>query len=178
MDPLREYNIAFVGLKQGEHLFNYHVERTFFEQFPASLIKECDIKVDLKLGKENSFMMLDFQISGTLEQPCNRCQRALNFPVDADYNVLVKFGEAPVKPEAESDEDVVYLDRNETHLNVAQLVYEFITLAIPVHRVVCENVGMECDPAVLKVLTDLNDARPDSGPDPRWADLKNIKFKK
>jgi len=177
VDPLREYNIAFVGLKLGVHEFNYKVDRTFFEQFPDSLVTNCDINVDLKLTKEHSFMMLDFQISGTMEQPCNRCQRPLNYPVDADYNVLVKFGDAPAKEDPENDEDVIYLDRNETHLNVAQLVYEFITLAIPVHRIVCENVGLECDPAVLKVLHDLNEQN-QNNPDPRWADLKNIKFKK
>jgi uncharacterized metal-binding protein YceD (DUF177 family) len=113
-----------------------------------------------------------------MEQPCNRCQRPLNYPVDADYNVVVKFGEEPVRPtETEPDEDVLYLERNETHLNVAQLVYEFITLAIPVYRVECANVGLECDPAVLKILEGLNEQNANRS-DPRWADLKNIKFKK
>jgi uncharacterized metal-binding protein YceD (DUF177 family) len=177
VDPLREYNIPFVGLKPGEHLFSYRIDRAFFEQFPDSLVRECDINVKLKLNKDTGFLLLDFEISGTLEQPCNRCQRPLNFPVDADYNVVVKFGDEPVRDEQEPDEDVIYMDRNETHLNVAQLIYEFITLAIPVHRVVCENVGLECDPAVLKVLHDLNEQK-ENNPDPRWADLKNIKFKK
>jgi hypothetical protein len=53
VDPLREYNISFVGLKPGEHRFEYKIDRRFFEQFPDSIVKDCDIKVELKLTWNN-----------------------------------------------------------------------------------------------------------------------------
>lgn len=177
MDFLRDYNIPFVGLKLGAHHFDYQIEKTFFDHFPDAIIEDCSIKVDLKLTKETTFLVLDFQISGTVEVPCNRCQRPLDYPVDADYKVIAKFGIEPSQSKLESDEDVIYLDRNETHINVAQLIYEFITLAIPSHHTVCENVGMECNPEAVKLLDRMSE-KPAEGPDPRWAALKNIKINK
>jgi uncharacterized metal-binding protein YceD (DUF177 family) len=177
MNPLRDYDIAFVGLKEAVHYFDFKIDSSFFALFPDSPLHECDIQVKLRFDKKNSFFLLYFQISGTVKVPCSRCNTPLDYPVDADYNIVVKLGDAAAENK-EEDEDVIYLSRSETHLNVAQLLYEFIVLAVPVNRVVCSNIpGKECDPEVLRILSELTENKDNNETDPRWADLKNIKFK-
>lgn len=177
MNPRPEFDIAFVGLKEGIHEFDFKIERSFFDSFGQSPIDHCDIDVKLKFDKKNSFFLLDFQISGTVRLNCNRCNAELDYPVDNDYPVVVKIGE-PVNDKT-SDEDVIYISRSETHLNVEQLLYEFILLTIPAYVVECENIpGKKCNPEVLKVLDQLNDKQQkNKETDPRWDSLKNIKFK-
>ncbi|MCY7411323.1 MAG: hypothetical protein LH473_13705, partial [Chitinophagales bacterium] len=41
MDPLRQYDIVFVGLKIGVHDFSYTIDDKFFELFSDSLVKEA-----------------------------------------------------------------------------------------------------------------------------------------
>jgi hypothetical protein len=36
MKDLKEFNIPFVGLKEGKHLFEYKIDNTFFELYNYS----------------------------------------------------------------------------------------------------------------------------------------------
>lgn len=177
MNPRPEYDIAFVGLKEGIHEFNFKIDRSFFDNFGHSPIEQCDINVKLKFDKKKTFFLLDFQISGTVRLNCNRCNAELDYPVDNDYPVVVKIGEA--ESDKTTDEDVIYISRSDTHLNIEQLLYEFILLTIPAYVVECENIpGRNCNPEVLKVLEQLNEnQQKNKEADPRWDSLKNIKFK-
>jgi uncharacterized metal-binding protein YceD (DUF177 family) len=177
MNPRPEFDIAFVGLKEGIHEFDFKIERSFFDNFGTSSIDACNIDVKLKFDKKNTFFLLDFQISGTVRLNCNRCNAELDYPIDNDFPVVVKIGEAT--GDSNTDEDVVYISRSETHLHIEQLVYEFILLTIPAYVVECENIpGHKCNPEVLKILDQLNqEKQKNKEADPRWDSLKNIKFK-
>jgi uncharacterized metal-binding protein YceD (DUF177 family) len=177
MTARREFEIAFVGLKEGLHEFNFKIDRSFFENLAASPILDCDISVLLKFDKKTTFFLLDFQISGIVKLNCNRCNAQLDYPIDGDYPLVVKLGEVH-EPDAKVDEDVIFISRSETHLNVEQLLYEFIVLTVPAYVVECSNIpGKSCDPEVLKILNDLNQQQQQKDKDPRWDTLKNIKFK-
>ncbi len=178
MNTRREFDIAFVGLKEGVHEFNFKIERSFFEKFQESLIKDCDINVSLRFDKKNTFFLLDFQISGTVKLNCNRCNTELDYPIDGDYPLVVKMADNP-HAEANTEEDVIYIGRSETHFNVEQYLYEFINLTVPAYVIECGNIpGKSCNPEVLKVLEQLNKkSTQNKEADPRWDSLKNIKFK-
>jgi len=177
MNPLREYEIAFVGLKEGIHYFDYKIDRSFFSLFENAPDIDCKLDIKLKFDKKNTFFILDFQISGFVNMPCNRCATPLDYPVDADNVVVVKMGKSGDE-NRESDEDVIYIGHSETHFNVAQLIYEFAILSIPVNRVYCSNLpGRECNLEALKILEELKEKKDNTEEDPRWSSLKNIKFK-
>jgi hypothetical protein len=36
----KRYDIAFVGLKQGSHLFRFEMGKSFFEEFPYSIVED------------------------------------------------------------------------------------------------------------------------------------------
>lgn len=176
MDPLRQYEIAFVGLKIGVHDFSYTIDDKFFELFSDSLVKEAALEVKLKFDRRNSFFLLDFQIEGKIHLPCDRCGVEINFPVDTEYNVVAKFDEHSDEEKDDSNADVVYIKQNETHFNVAQLIYEFINLSIPINHVTCDNLRGKkpCDQAVLDQLK--HQVVDKKNVDHRWDDLTKIKF--
>ncbi len=180
---LRQFEINFVGLNPGIHHFKYHITNTFFEHFEGSLITEADIRVALKMEKENSFFQLEFLLSGTVDLPCNRCTKLLHFPVDADFPLVVKLddriaGEEVTGEDFLEEDDVWFIPRQEHSLNVAQLIYEYINLSTPEYKVICERMGKKCD---AKMLQKINQYRiqPNDQPvaDARWDSLKKIKIR-
>ena len=45
MKDLKEFNIQFVGLKEGSHLFEYEIDNKFFEAFNYDEFKSSSIKI-------------------------------------------------------------------------------------------------------------------------------------
>ena len=52
MDALKDFNIPYVGLKNGEHLFEYQIGKRFFDSFESTAIHDGDIKVKLVFDKK------------------------------------------------------------------------------------------------------------------------------
>ena len=69
----RDFDIAFVGLKQGIHEYQYQVTDKFFEAYQPQDFRNCRANIKLTLDKQNGFMLLKFKIGGTLEVTCDRC---------------------------------------------------------------------------------------------------------
>jgi len=132
MDWKKLYEITFSGLKIGTHHFQYTIDNKFFANFEHNAFKDCDLEVDLSFDKRNSMIVLLFDIGGTISIDCDRCLEAFNYPIGGSYEVFVKFGE----PSADIDrsEDIIYLNPAEISINVAQLIYEFINLSIPIKK--------------------------------------------
>ena len=176
MNPLRKYDIAFVGLKIGIHEFSFDIDDRFFESFPGSIVEKAAIDLKLRFDKRNSFFILHFHLDGNVQLPCDRCGTELNYPVHSDYDIVVKFDEHREEERDDSMADVIYIGRNETHLNVAQLIYEFVNLSIPIHHVTCDNLT-EPKPCNQEILDKLNHTGEETQVDHRWDALTKIKFK-
>ncbi|MBA3648761.1 MAG: DUF177 domain-containing protein [Chitinophagales bacterium] len=178
MDRLRQYEIAFVGLKTGIHQFNFDIDDRFFAYFNNSLVNKGDLKVHLNFDKKPSFFILYFRIEGFVHLPCDRCSAELDFPLDADFTIVVKFDDHSENEHDDSMADVIYIDRNETHLNTGQLIYEFINLSIPLHRINCDNLNNKkpCDYEILSRLVAPAPKKQKPPVDPRWKDLTKIKL--
>ena len=72
-----------------------------------------------------------------------------------EFNILVKMVEDPEEMnDQEEDPDVYYISRGESHLNVADWIYEFINLSIPMQRMCNEEEmgGPHCNKEVLAML--------------------------
>lgn len=137
----REFDIAFVGLKPGVHEFEYQINDRFFEAYPAQDFRNCKANIKLWLDKQNGFMLLKFEIGGALEVTCDRCG-STSLPVSLwdEFNIIVKLVEEPeMMNDQEEDPDVYYISRGESHLHVADWIYEFIILSIPMQRMCSEE---------------------------------------
>lgn len=179
MSYRREYEIAFVGLKPGVHEFSYEITDRFFEDFQQQDFRNCNAQVKLSLDKKLSFMLLKFEVGGKLEVTCDRCNNNLPFDLWDEFTVTVKMVENPDEMNDEEDDpDVYYIGRNESHLDVANWIYEFINLSIPMQKV-CqfENMdGPHCNKNAREMLKKL-EASEDEKPkeNPIWKGLEKFK---
>jgi uncharacterized metal-binding protein YceD (DUF177 family) len=158
MNRRREFEIAFVGLKPGIHEFSYEIEDRFFEAFQQQDFRKCKARVKLTLDKKSSFMLLKFEIGGALEVTCDRCNSNLPLDLWDEFNITVKMVENPEQMnEQEDDPDMYYIAQGESHLDVANWIYEFINLTIPMQKA-CDFENMDgpyCNKTVLDVLKKL-----------------------
>jgi uncharacterized metal-binding protein YceD (DUF177 family) len=178
MSLRREYEIAFVGLKPGVHEFSYEVNDTFFEDFQEQDFKNCKAQVKLLLEKtSSSFMILRFEMGGTVEVVCDRCNNDLPLQLFDEFVITVKMVEEPdVMNEQEEDPDVYYLSKTESHLDVKAWIYEFINLSIPMQKT-CEYENMDgphCNPAARALLNGMK-AEGKEQENPIWKDLKKFR---
>jgi len=155
MSQGREYEIAFVGLKPGEHDYVYQVTDKFFETYQPQEFTNCVATVKLKLDKKVGFMLLKFDVDGRVEVTCDRCGNNLPLQLWDEFNLVVKMVDNPDEMnEKEEDPDIYYISKNESHLNVADWIYEFINLSIPMQKMCKEDEigGPKCNKEVLAKL--------------------------
>jgi uncharacterized protein len=182
---LEEFDIQFVGLQNECYTFEYYLNSSFlrnFEYAPLDECNDCDLHVKLLFTKKTNLFTLDFFIDGTVNLNCDRCLVAADLPVNTKFQVFVKtVGIVPER--ADRDLDIVYISTDDTGLNVAQLIYEFVVLSLPVKRIPCITLKDKtlCDQVVLGKWQQLNVAEESSKatktPDPRWDALKDLKNK-
>ncbi|HEX8315481.1 MAG TPA: DUF177 domain-containing protein [Flavisolibacter sp.] len=177
MSSRREYEIAFVGLKPGVHEFNYEITDRFFEEYGEQDFRDCKATVKLLLEKTTNFMMLRFQVGGTLRVICDRCSSDLPLALFEDFTVTVKAVENPEEMnESEEDPDVFYISRGESHLSVAPMIYEFINLSVPTQKE-CEFEDMDgpyCNAAAREALMKMRQGD-DEKQNPLWKGLEKFK---
>jgi uncharacterized metal-binding protein YceD (DUF177 family) len=174
----RDYDIAFVGLKPGVHEFEYDINDRFFEAYQQQDFRNCRAIIKLALDKQNGFMLLKFEIGGSLEVTCDRCgSNRLPLELWDEFNIVVKLVEEPeLMNEQEEDPDVYYISRGESHLHIADWIYEFINLSIPMQKMCSEEeMGSDfCNKEALDMLKKMGNTP--SNPDTTvWRDLEKLK---
>ena len=172
---LRQYDIHFVGLKTGEHDFDYHIDDKFFKLFETSLFEKGMCDVHLKLDKQTAHFELDFSIEGNVEVDCDRCTAMLNYPIFNKVKLYIKFDDQRNTGEENENDEVIYIARADSSFNVAQVIYEYISLSVPMVKNCdyLEERFKNCNQEILKKLN--NSAAPEKTDD-RWQGLKNIKI--
>jgi uncharacterized metal-binding protein YceD (DUF177 family) len=178
MGHRREFEIAFVGLKPGIHKFDYEITDKFFEAFQQQDFFNCKANVKLTLDKKSSFMLLKFEIGGSLQVTCDRCNNRLPLELWDEFNITVKMVEEPeLMNSQEEDPDVYYIANGESHIDVANWIYEFINLSIPMQRT-CTYEKMDgpyCNPAALDVLRKMSAAEKEKKENPIWKGLEKFR---
>jgi len=173
LKSLRNYSIPYTGLKLGKHQFEYVVNDAFFDEFEYSLVKKANLNCNVELEKQETMMILNFQITGTIDANCDRCLAQYPQQVDIHEQAIAKFSDE----EIDEDEEIITLTKNDHEINIASLMYEYITVALP-FITVCDNEGNTsyCDKEMLEKLNNLSaNTEQDEQVDPRWDALKKIK---
>src|ERR1700730_7008351 len=177
MTGRREYEIAFVGLKPGIHNYEYQIDDRFFTAFQQQDFRNCKANVKVMLDKKKDFMLMKFEVGGRLEVICDRCNSNLPLELWEEFNLMVKLVEDPEQMnEQEEDPDVYYSSRGESHLHLANWIYEFINLSIPMQRT-CEfpdMSGPHCNPSAREMLNKINDEN-NRQQNPVWKGLEKFK---
>jgi uncharacterized metal-binding protein YceD (DUF177 family) len=179
MTGRREFDIAFVGLKPGVHEFSFEIGDKFFSLYGTQDFANVKATVKLKLDKKTGFMLLNFDIDGTVEVVCDRCGNMLPMQLWDEFKVVVKLVENPDEMNnQEEDPDVYYISRTESHLHIADWIYEFINLSLPMTRMCHEGEmgGPYCNKEILEQLKKMQPE--DHNASALWKGLEKFKKKK
>lgn len=117
-----------------------------------------------------------FQFEGFVWLPCDRCTDPLKIEISGDRNLHVRFSEEKTWHE----DEYMHLPPGAYKLEVADLMYEYIQLAIPVRHV--HDEGM-CNTENINhlaryLIKDKNGSIEKQITDPRWDKLKDLKTNK
>ena len=175
MKPLKTFTIPFVGLKEGEHHFDYEINQSFFEHFEYDDFNDSNIVVDVVLNKKTTLLELNFKISGTVNVNCDLTNEPYDQVIENEFDLVVNFGEEY------NDEniDILIIPHGEFEINIQQYIYELIVLAVPNKRIHPGVKDGTLDSELLKKLEELSpkiaeDKDNKEEIDPRWNTLKKL----
>jgi uncharacterized metal-binding protein YceD (DUF177 family) len=165
------FSIPIGGINNGHHIFEFEINKQFFDQFEESEVKEGELTAITEVLRSSTHMDLDIRISGKASLCCDRCLEIFDHPVDCVNRLLVKFG----RVSDDSDPEIITVPRDENELDLKQYIYEFIHLALPIKRIHPDNADgvSTCDPVMLQKLKE-HLVEDDKGDDPRWDELKKL----
>jgi uncharacterized metal-binding protein YceD (DUF177 family) len=165
-----DYTIPFAGLKMGHHLFDFEIDNAFFEELDYSLIQKGDVHVSIDLEKKETMLIVLFDLKGTVDSECNLCTEPVDFKIDNTFQLIYKFG-----LEEMDDETIIVIHPDTYQVDVAQPIYEFITVSLP-QRIVHEEgkCNQEMIDSLNKYLSSKKEEPNNDDIDPRWSALKNL----
>ncbi len=142
MDVAKRYTIAYKGLKNGLHEFDFKVDGALFEAYESTEIKGGACDVHVSLNRAERMLELHTVIDGTVTVACDRCLEDCDVPVHFAGDLLVKFSDET----SEYDGEVMWISPSAGELDLTQYIYESIVLSLPYQRVHPEG---GCDPEML-----------------------------
>jgi uncharacterized metal-binding protein YceD (DUF177 family) len=175
MKALKDYIIPFVGLKVGEHHFDYQIDNTFFQNFEYDEFNAVDVKINLKFEKKATLLELYFSAIGVVNINCDITNEPYDQAIDDQLKLVVKFG----NEYNDENEEILIVSHGEYEINVSQYIYELIVLAVPVKRI---HPGIEDGTLQSDILSKLEELSPSEDHktkssediDPRWNNLKKL----
>ena len=177
VSELREYDIDILRLANRRHEYTFESDDAFFAQFPGSLVKHGKVRTNLLLDKSETMLQLQFSIAGTVELICDRTLEPFEHPLEVAEKLILKFGE---NRETLTDE-LEIIPRDAQRINVAQFIYEFVGLALPMKKI-HPRLRDEKYPETAEGLlvytsggeSEAEDETDGPAADPRWEALRRL----
>lgn len=152
-----EFELAWQGLKLGEHLLHYQIGKDFLIERGTSLpedVIDIEAGINLKFDKHENFFALHFDIDGFIITPCDRCGDEFKMQLWDEFDLIIKLTDMEQDEQIDEDADIAFIPKSETVLDISKWLYEFLILSIPLQRVHPLGTDGEstCNPEVLKLL--------------------------
>lgn len=171
MSNVKDYIISFRGLKIGDHEFDFQITDSFFEAFEYSRTQKGNLTLKVIIHKTESLLKLNFIFKGSVDATCDSCGETFDFPLDFTESLIVKFTDEGL----EDTDEIVFLPVSAYQINLVQVIYEFVNLALPMR--ITHEEDEEGNPICqLDVLDELEESEEQEDEvDPRWNALKKLK---
>ncbi len=169
-----QYEIKIQGLDEKRHEFDFEGGPEFFTLFDQDIVEKGSFKVDLKLDKSSTMLQLAFRITGSIELTCDRSLEVFDEPIDISERYIYKFGD---RNEVIS-EDMEIIPFGASEINVANNIFEYICLAVPVKKLHPRFRDDDEEDEIIysDTIGDKQQQKKEEGEvDPRWQALKNWK---
>jgi len=175
MKHMKEFTIPFVGLKQGEHHFEYKIDNTFFTHFEYDEFNNVDVLAEALLIKKSNSLEFNFTIKGNVNVHCDVTNEPYDQEVEGTHHLVVNFGDEY----NDEDDTLLVVPQGTYEVNIQQYIYELIILSLPARRV---HPGVEDGTLNSEILDKLKELTPKETEeqsskneiDPRWDELKKL----
>jgi uncharacterized metal-binding protein YceD (DUF177 family) len=175
MKDLKEFDISFIGLKDGDTQFEYLIEKKFFDFFSYEDFYNSKVDVSLSFLKKATMFELGFAFSGWVEVACDVTNELFQQPIETSLNLIVKYGDEF----NDDNEELIIIPYSDHKINVAQYIYETVVLELPIKRIHPGVNDGTLHSEVLDKLKELEikeekEEESNGEIDPRWNKLKNV----
>jgi uncharacterized metal-binding protein YceD (DUF177 family) len=153
-----------MGLQNGEHEFLFDINTSFFEAFESELKVNKTFSVKLYLDKRHDMSDAVFTFSGELGVNCHRCLSPFSIPIDGSFVLRIKYGEVD-----DNEDEVLFISEETSMVNFAQIIYEYLVLALPM-VIVHEDID-DCD---QDIINKMNSTSEELKSNPIWKGLEDL----
>ena len=172
-----QFNLPIAHLALKTHHFEYEMGRDFFAEFDpkGELVTDGTLRADVELIKTDRLLTFNFHIAGTVRLTCDRSLDEFDQPLDLDRTLLVRYGDEA----KELDDDVLQITPETQTLPLAQHLYDYIGLALPMKKLHprFQNEPDDNPKAETKLIfstRQTGEQNDEDDEDPRWAALKSL----
>ncbi len=147
-----DFLIPLNGLPHGRTELSGAADKEFFGNYGNTDILDADISVSVAVEKSGHHTDVDCDIEGSVTVECDRCLEPLAVPVRACARLEVKYGREAGNSDDEedmSDKETVLLPETDADLDLSQVIYDYVCLALPLQRF---HPDGECNPEAVKYL--------------------------
>lgn len=188
MGKFSAYKLQLKSLAPGTHEFEYVLDKQFFANMESADIHDADLKVKLTAVYRGDVYDLTFKITGNVVLLCDRCLDTMDFPIDADYHIMVKYGD----DYNDDSDEILEIPQSDAYINVAYMLYDTVALAIPIkhvhpmgkcnrqmsallkkHRARATGEDADLENELIDEIDDIEESGT-STTDPRWDALRNL----
>ena len=138
------YKIDLLSSGLGGKTFEFEIGNDFFAEI-GGLIQRGNIHTTVVCLSAGSVYKFRIHSIGTVIVPCDRCLSDLELRIETADDLNVKLGDEYV-----DNDDCVIIPESEGYIDLAQFIYEFIALSMPM--TCCHEPG-NCDDAMMHELS-------------------------
>ena len=180
MTSLKVFDIDIYNLPNKEYDYQFDIDERFFVHFEDSIVDKGKVTVMLQVIRHLGTLEFNFKIKGTVVVLCDRSLDEYEQAIESEERLLLKYGEE----NTELSDEIVIVTRDTHRFNIAQYIYEFIGVAIPIvkRHPRFNNEEESEDEEDVKLIYQSNTTSEEedldndnTNEDPRWALLKNLK---
>lgn len=176
---LNEFDIQIATLSNKVHTYDFVLDNAFLALFDQNLVNGGHLNAHVVLDKTDLLLQFEFKITGTINLTCDRSLDEFDYPVEIDELLLVRYGAV----ETELDDNVWQILPGTQAINIAQHLFDYVVLAIPMKKLHPRFYEIDEDPDAEHILIysssvpkdDSSNSDDDETADPRWDALKKIK---
>lgn len=166
-------SIAWQGLSNGFHEYEFEIDDSFFKNIEYSEFSNGQFKLEIELIRKPQLMTLNFHFEGYVTVLCDRCLDNFEFPMNFQSELIVKIG----LDTSEVEDNIIYIKDTDHELQLSHYIYESIVLELPLKRTHPDdtNGNSTCNSDMLNKIENLNNRFEEKKIDPRWEKLRKLK---
>ena len=166
MGKFSAYKLQLKSLAPGTHEFEYVLDKQFFANMESADIHDADLKVKLTAVYRGDVYDLTFKITGNVVLLCDRCLDTMDFPIDASYHIMVKYGD-------DYNDDSEALAIPIKHVHPMGKCNRQMSALLKKHRARATGEDADLENELIDEIDDIEESG-STATDPRWDALRNL----